>query len=113
MDNRTRSVGATTSGPISLLRHVKWEHLVAGMSGGVVATLVLHPLDLVKIRFQGKCNMLYIYRIVVYMFLFQYPTVTILLMLSILFNHQCGQNLDSVSGIMKIKNIHDPEIDSL
>ncbi|KAL5014678.1 hypothetical protein ScPMuIL_008948 [Solemya velum] len=52
MDNRARSVGAATSGPISLLRHVKWEHLVAGMSGGVVATLLLHPLDLVKIRFQ-------------------------------------------------------------
>lgn len=34
-------------------RSVQWEHLVAGVSGGVVATLVLHPLDLVKIRFQG------------------------------------------------------------
>jgi solute carrier family 25 folate transporter 32 len=27
------------------------EHLVAGVAGGVVSTLVLHPLDLVKIRF--------------------------------------------------------------
>lgn len=37
-------------------RSVQWDHLshmVAGVSGGVVATLVLHPLDLVKIRFQG------------------------------------------------------------
>ncbi|CAG2206056.1 MFT [Mytilus edulis] len=35
---------------------IKWDghlsHMVAGVSGGVVATLVLHPLDLVKIRFQ-------------------------------------------------------------
>lgn len=37
--------------------HVRIENLVAGLSGGVVSTLVLHPLDLVKIRFAGmKCN---------------------------------------------------------
>ncbi|KAG7470081.1 hypothetical protein MATL_G00135800 [Megalops atlanticus] len=34
-----------------LFGHVKYENLVAGLSGGVVSTLVLHPLDLVKIRF--------------------------------------------------------------
>ncbi|XP_074842918.1 solute carrier family 25 member 32 isoform X1 [Carettochelys insculpta] len=34
-----------------LLRHVRYENLVAGLSGGVISTLVLHPLDLVKIRF--------------------------------------------------------------
>ncbi|XP_053874366.1 mitochondrial folate transporter/carrier isoform X2 [Malaclemys terrapin pileata] len=34
-----------------LFRHVRYENLVAGLSGGVVSTLVLHPLDLVKIRF--------------------------------------------------------------
>ena len=33
-------------------KHVKYEHLVAGLSGGVVATLILHPFDLIKIRFQ-------------------------------------------------------------
>lgn len=37
----------------SLLRHVQLESLAAGLSGGVVSTLVLHPLDLVKIRFAG------------------------------------------------------------
>lgn len=37
-----------------LFRHVKIENLVAGLSGGVVSTLVLHPLDLVKIRFAGN-----------------------------------------------------------
>ncbi|KAG7248602.1 hypothetical protein CRUP_013764, partial [Coryphaenoides rupestris] len=31
--------------------HVKVEHLAAGLSGGVVSTLILHPLDLVKVRF--------------------------------------------------------------
>ncbi|XP_061574184.1 solute carrier family 25 member 32-like [Cololabis saira] len=34
-----------------LFSHVKVETLAAGLSGGVVSTLVLHPLDLVKIRF--------------------------------------------------------------
>lgn len=36
----------------SVFRHVQWQHLAAGVSGGVVATLILHPLDLVKVRFQ-------------------------------------------------------------
>ena len=35
-------------------RSVKVEHLMAGVTGGVVSTLVLHPLDLLKIRFAGK-----------------------------------------------------------
>ena len=35
---------------------LKWEHMAAGVSGGVMSTLVLHPLDLVKIRFQGMFN---------------------------------------------------------
>lgn len=30
---------------------VRYEHLVAGVSGGVASTLILHPLDLLKIRF--------------------------------------------------------------
>jgi len=36
---------------LSLLSHVRYEHLVAGISGGVASTLILHPLDLIKIRF--------------------------------------------------------------
>uniref|UniRef100_T1JCV8 Solute carrier family 25 member 32 n=1 Tax=Strigamia maritima TaxID=126957 RepID=T1JCV8_STRMM len=35
----------------SILGHVHYEHLVAGVSGGVAATMILHPLDLIKIRF--------------------------------------------------------------
>ncbi|XP_023669993.2 solute carrier family 25 member 32b [Paramormyrops kingsleyae] len=31
--------------------HVRYENLVAGVTGGVISTMVLHPLDLVKIRF--------------------------------------------------------------
>lgn len=47
---------APTSTPPArpLFRHVRYENLVAGMSGGVISTLVLHPLDLVKIRFAGE-----------------------------------------------------------
>lgn len=52
------SVTGSSSTPFSItghirnvFSHVKVENLVAGLSGGVVSTLVLHPLDLVKIRF--------------------------------------------------------------
>lgn len=36
----------------SVTRFIRYEHLAAGVSGGVSSTLVLHPLDLIKIRFQ-------------------------------------------------------------
>ena len=38
---------------LPLSNHVHWEHMLAGVAGGVVSTVVLHPLDLIKIRFQG------------------------------------------------------------
>lgn len=38
---------------LPLSSHVRWEHMLAGVTGGVVSTVVLHPLDLIKIRFQG------------------------------------------------------------
>lgn len=41
----------TVASFFSVLRTVKFEHLIAGVSGGVVSTLILHPLDLLKIRF--------------------------------------------------------------
>jgi solute carrier family 25 folate transporter 32 len=31
---------------------IRWEHCAAGVTGGVLSTLALHPLDLIKIRFQ-------------------------------------------------------------
>lgn len=37
--------------PLGFLSGVRHEHLVAGVGGGLVSTLVLHPLDLLKIRF--------------------------------------------------------------
>lgn len=42
----------TASKTPSITRFIRYEHLVAGVSGGVTSTLVLHPLDLIKIRFQ-------------------------------------------------------------
>jgi len=36
---------------LNLFGPVQFRHMIAGMSGGVVSTLILHPLDLLKIRF--------------------------------------------------------------
>ena len=44
----------STSQRQSITRFIRYEHLLAGVSGGVTSTLILHPLDLIKIRFQGK-----------------------------------------------------------
>lgn len=46
----------TNNAPVkrSMFEHVKIEHMVAGFSGGVASTLILHPLDLLKIRFAGE-----------------------------------------------------------
>lgn len=43
--------GKPSGAKFSVLMHVKYEHLVAGITGGVASTLILHPLDLIKIRF--------------------------------------------------------------
>ena len=40
--------------PFHVLSHVRYEHLIAGISGGIASTLVLHPLDLLKVRFAGE-----------------------------------------------------------
>lgn len=36
----------------SWLENIKYEYMVGGLAGGIVSTVVLHPLDLIKIRFQ-------------------------------------------------------------
>ncbi|KAK9881934.1 hypothetical protein WA026_018128 [Henosepilachna vigintioctopunctata] len=36
----------------NFIDHVHYEHLIAGISGGVVSSLILQPLDLLKIRFE-------------------------------------------------------------
>lgn len=40
--------------PFHIMSHVRYEHLIAGISGGIASTLVLHPLDLLKVRFAGE-----------------------------------------------------------
>lgn len=38
---------------------MKYEHLIAGLSGGIISTVILHPLDVIKIRFavnDGRMN---------------------------------------------------------
>lgn len=53
--SRERVSAVSVSGSVlQVFSHVRVENLVAGLSGGVVSTLVLHPLDLVKIRFAGR-----------------------------------------------------------
>lgn len=44
----------------NIFSHVKYEHMIAGISGGVTSTLILHPLDLIKIRFAGELHESYI-----------------------------------------------------
>ncbi|XP_021949231.1 mitochondrial folate transporter/carrier [Folsomia candida] len=45
------SIAPPSSEPRPAFAHVQMEHMLAGVAGGVVSTLLLHPLDLVKIRF--------------------------------------------------------------
>ncbi|XP_064488611.1 solute carrier family 25 member 32-like [Ornithodoros turicata] len=42
--------GDSSSNFLSFFKHVKYEYLVAGVSGGVASTLAVHPFDLLKIR---------------------------------------------------------------
>lgn len=43
-----------TNHVLPALSRFKYEYFVAGISGGVVSTLTLHPLDLIKIRLAGE-----------------------------------------------------------
>jgi len=54
--NMTTIKNSATPGAsrLNLLNNFKYEYFVAGISGGVVSTLMLHPLDLIKIRFAGE-----------------------------------------------------------
>ena len=38
---------------VSFLSGLKYEHFVAGLTAGLVPTLITHPLDLIKLRFAG------------------------------------------------------------
>ncbi|XP_044756063.1 mitochondrial folate transporter/carrier [Coccinella septempunctata] len=49
---KTNGGPASDTDNVSFMHHVQYQHLIAGISGGVCSTLVLHPLDLLKIRFE-------------------------------------------------------------
>ena len=44
--------------PVFKLSDVKFDHLAAGVTGGVISTATLHPLDLIKVRLQGETKFL-------------------------------------------------------
>lgn len=54
LTNTSSNIMKNHSNGNSILSHFKYQHLLAGMSGGAISTLILHPLDLMKIRFAGK-----------------------------------------------------------
>ena len=43
----------TISSLSNTFSNVRYQHLVAGISGGITSTLALHPLDLLKVRLAG------------------------------------------------------------
>ena len=47
---------SASSGLKSLLSGLRYQHLAAGLAGGVASTLVTHPFDLIKLRFAGMNN---------------------------------------------------------
>lgn len=49
---------------------MKYEHLVAGVTGGVTSTVLLHPLDLLKIRFAGEKCLYYSLCLIVWKFVY-------------------------------------------
>jgi len=51
MKNRSNSYPSGPKRGLALFSQIKYEHLLAGISGGAISTLILHPLDLMKIRF--------------------------------------------------------------
>lgn len=42
----------------SFLEGVRYEHLLAGVAGGTLSSLALHPLDMIRIRFSGTVLLL-------------------------------------------------------
>jgi len=54
MGQSTKPLSNSAAVSKSMFEHVKIEHMLAGFTGGVASTLILHPLDLLKIRFAGK-----------------------------------------------------------
>lgn len=61
MGQPTKTLSNGTPVTKSMFEHLKIEHMVAGFTGGVTSTLILHPLDLLKIRFAGKKYLLFMF----------------------------------------------------
>lgn len=72
MGQPTKTLSNGTPVTKSMFGHLKIEHMVAGFTGGVTSTLILHPLDLLKIRFAGKKYLLFIilFRLTFHVFFF-------------------------------------------
>lgn len=49
--NRTEKLTMPDLTVSTFLASIRYEYLVAGLTGGVVSTLVTHPFDLIKLRF--------------------------------------------------------------
>lgn len=54
MQSSKANTGDLGLGSKGFLKGVRYEHLFAGVTGGVASTLILHPLDLLKVRFAGE-----------------------------------------------------------
>lgn len=51
---KNSSISSVPSLKANWIQQLKAEHLIAGISGGITSTLVLHPLDLLKVRLAGN-----------------------------------------------------------
>ena len=50
----TKMQSRKSLGSKGALTGVRYEHLVGGITGGITSTLLLRPLDLLKVRFAGE-----------------------------------------------------------
>ena len=48
---RSHSFRTTTNFPS--MEGIRYEHLLGGLAGGILSSLTLHPLDMIRIRFSG------------------------------------------------------------
>lgn len=51
MSTTAKLKSVTLAESFNSLYDLKYQHLIAGICGGVLSTVVLHPLDVIKIRF--------------------------------------------------------------
>ena len=44
--------------PFRRYQQIKYEHLAAGVAGGVVSSTILHPLDTMRTRLAGNATLI-------------------------------------------------------